>query len=147
MRLTTMTDYALRLLMLLGSQPERIFTIAEVAQIHGISKAHLMKVSHQLGAAGWIDTLRGKGGGIRLGRPAKRINLGEVVRDIESDFRVVECFAPGGSCTLTGNCRLAGVMQGALAAFQRHLDRHTLADLLDPNQAATAVLMFGRGAV
>lgn len=132
MRLTTMTDYALRLLMYLGKQPERLCTIAEVAQAYGISEAHLMKITHQLGTGGWIETLRGKGGGIRLARPATEINLGAVVRGIESDFRLVECFSADSPCTLTGDCRLAGIVHGALAAFQQHLDRYSLADILSP---------------
>lgn len=130
MRLTTMTDYALRLLMHLGWQPDRLCTIAEVAKTYGISEAHLMKITHQLGAAGWIETLRGKGGGIRLGRRPEDIGLGDVVRSIESDFRLVECFGTGSPCTLTGHCRLTGVLDGALEAFHTHLDRFTLADIL-----------------
>jgi len=130
MRLTNMTDYALRLLMYLGNAPGRRCTIAEVAQAYQISEAHLMKITQQLGAAGWIITLRGKGGGIQLARSPAEISLGAVVRDIESDFRVVECFSDQSPCTLTGNCRLAGVMHGALTAFQDHLDRHSLADII-----------------
>lgn len=137
MRLTTMTDYALRLLMYLGRQPDRLCTISEVAQAYGISEAHLMKITHQLGAGGWIETLRGKGGGIRLARAVSEINLGAVVRGIETDFRMVECFASGSACTLVGDCRLAGVVQGALDAFQQYFDRYTLADILAPEPGAS----------
>jgi Rrf2 family nitric oxide-sensitive transcriptional repressor len=139
MRLTTMTDYALRLLMYLGRQPDRLCTISEVAQAYDISEAHLMKITHQLGIGGWIETLRGKGGGIRLARAASDINLGAVVRGIEADFRMVECFASGSACTLTGDCRLAEVVQGALDAFQQHLDRYTLADILVPGPGADVI--------
>lgn len=132
MRLTTMTDYALRLLMYLGRNPDRLCTIAEVAVAHGISEAHLMKITHQLGTGGWIETLRGKGGGIRLARGPEQINIGDVVRGVESDFRLVECFATGSQCTLSGECGLAGIVEDALAAFHAHLDRHTLADILSP---------------
>ncbi|MGE0802145.1 MAG: Rrf2 family transcriptional regulator [Lautropia sp.] len=130
MRLTTMTDYALRLLMYVGQHPERLCTIAEIAQAHRISEAHLMKVTHRLGRRGWIETLRGKGGGMRLAFAPRDINLGEVVRSVEPDFVVVECFAGGSRCALTGQCRLTGVLDGALRAFMAHLDGRTLADLL-----------------
>ena len=130
MRLTTMTDYALRLLMYVGQHPERLCTIAEIAQAHRISEAHLMKVTHQLGRRGWIETLRGKGGGMRLAFAPRDINLGEVVRSVEPDFAVVECLAAGSQCAITGHCRLTGVLDGALRAFMSHLDGCTLADLL-----------------
>lgn len=130
MRLTAMTDYALRLLMYVAQQPERLCTIAEVAEVHAISRAHLMKITHQLGLRGWIETVRGKGGGMRLARRPENINLGAVVRSIEPDFTLVECLSTGSSCTLTGSCGLTGVVQGALLSFMQHLDEHTLADVL-----------------
>ncbi|MEO8155298.1 MAG: Rrf2 family transcriptional regulator [Rhizobacter sp.] len=132
MRLTMMSDYALRLLMYAAQQPDRLCTIAEVAQAYAISEAHLMKVTHQLALAGWLVTVRGKGGGLRLARPPEEINLGAVVRDIEPDFFLVECFASGSTCTLTGHCRLTGVLHNALQGFMDGLDRHTLADILPP---------------
>lgn len=89
-----------------------------------------MKVTHQLGQQGWIETVRGKGGGMRLAHAPQAINLGAVVRSIEPDFALVECFATGSQCTLTGQCRLAGVLEGALQGFMAHLDGFTLADLL-----------------
>lgn len=130
MRLATMTDYALRLLMHVAQRPGRLCTIAEVAQAHGISEAHLMKVTHLLGRKRWIQTVRGKGGGMRLALPASEINLGAVVRSMEPDFDLVECFASGGQCTLSGRCRLTGVLAGAMRGFLAHLDGHCLADLL-----------------
>ena len=102
MRLTTMTDYALRLLMYVAQRPERLCTIAEVAQAYGISEAHLMKVTHQLGLQGWLETVRGKGGGMRLAYPPAKINLGAVVRGVEPDFYLADCFSPNSACTLTG---------------------------------------------
>ena len=130
MRLTSMTDYALRLLMYLAQQPDRLCTIAEVATAHHISEAHLMKITHQLALAGWIETVRGKGGGMRLALPPATIKLGEVVRSMESDFQLVECFGPGNACVITRQCRLTSVLQGALNDFMAHLDGYTLADLL-----------------
>lgn len=132
MRLTAMTDYSLRLLMYVGQHPERLCTIAEIAQVYGVSEAHLMKITHQLGLAGFIETVRGRGGGMRLARPAAEINLGDVVRAIEPDFAIVECFATGNVCSLTGQCRLTGILHGSLMAFLDHLDRYTLADILEP---------------
>jgi Rrf2 family protein len=90
MRLTTMTDYAMRLLMYVAQQPDRLCTIAEVANAYGISEAHLMKITHQLGLSGWLETVRGKGGGMRLAAAPADINVGAVVRSIEPDFYLVE---------------------------------------------------------
>lgn len=132
MRLTSTADYALRLLMYLGHHPQRLCTIAEVAQAYQISEAHLMKITQQLGAAGWIETLRGKGGGIRLAHAPVDIRLGAVVRSVESDFQLVECFAADSACTLTGSCALAHIVRNALDDFFLRLDRHTLADILRP---------------
>ena len=144
MRLTTLTDYALRLLMHVAQQPERLCTIAEVAQRYDISQAHLMKVTHRLAQCGWIETVRGKGGGMRLARPAAEIALGAVVRDMESDFAIVECFGPGTGCALDGQCRLAGVLDAALQDFLRHLDGVSLQDILPRRAAATAPITLQR---
>ncbi len=145
MRLTAMTDYALRLLMHVAQHPQRLGTIAEAAQAHGISETHLMKVTHHLGLLGWIETVRGKGGGMRLARAPQDIRLGAVVRSMEPDFALVECFdapVPGADgacpghgtahpgCRLDGCCALSGVIAGALQSFMQYLDDHTLADVL-----------------
>jgi Rrf2 family nitric oxide-sensitive transcriptional repressor len=139
MRLTNMTDYALRLLMFLAQQPERLCTVAEIASHHDISEAHLRKITHQLALAGWIATVRGKGGGMRLALPPQDIVLGDVVRSMEPDFFIVECFATGGRCLLTGNCNLTRVIDGALSSFMQQLDGHTLADILPTPAQARAV--------
>ena len=120
----------MRLLIYLAQQPERLCTIAEVAGSYTISEAHLMKITHQLGLAGWIATTRGKGGGIRMTREPKDIVLGAVVRTTEPDFFIVECFSTQSNCALTGTCKLTGVMDGALRSFMQYLDGHTLADIL-----------------
>ena len=132
MRLTLMTDYALRLMMHVAQRPGRLCTIAEIAGVHGISEAHLTKVTHLLGRRGWIHTVRGRGGGLQLARAPEQINLGAVVRDVEPDFHLVECFGTGSRCQLTGNCRLSQVLGGAMHQFMAHLDGYTLADLLPP---------------
>lgn len=130
MRLTTMTDYSLRLLMYVAQRPERLCTIAEVARAYDISEAHLMKVTHQLGLGGWLETVRGKGGGMRLAAAPADISLGAVVRSIEPDFFLVDCLGNDAACVLTGRCRLTAIVSGALQSFMQHLDGHTLADLL-----------------
>ena len=139
MRLTTLTDYALRLLMYLAQRPERLCTIAEVAGSYGVSEAHMMKVTHQLGLAGWIETVRGKGGGMRLAHAPQDISLGAVVRSIEPDFFMVECFSTRNACVLTDNCKLTGVIEGALQSFMDHLNRSSLADILPTPNARTAL--------
>jgi len=129
-RLTTLTDYAMRLLMYVAQRPDRLCTIAEVAETYDVSEAHMMKVTHQLGLAGWIETVRGKGGGMRLAHAPQDIPLGAVVRSIEPDFFLVECLSTGNTCVLTGSCKLTGVVEGALRSFMAHLDASTLADIL-----------------
>ncbi len=138
MRLTTMTDYAMRLLMYVAQQPDRLCTIAEVAKVHDISEAHLMKITHQLGLNGWLQTVRGKGGGMRLAAAPVDSNLGAVVRSIEPDFYLVDCLTRDTACSLTGHCKLTGIMSGALQSLMQYLDRYTLADLLPPT-ASSAV--------
>ncbi|MGP1614277.1 MAG: RrF2 family transcriptional regulator [Pollutimonas bauzanensis] len=130
MRLTTMTDYAMRLLMYVGRHPDRLCTISEIAQAYQISEPHLMKITHRLAQQGWIVTLRGKNGGMRLGRRPEDICLGAVVRDTENDLAIVECFVSGNNCTLSGRCGLTGIIEGALQQFLQHLDGYTLADIL-----------------
>lgn len=132
MRLTTMTDYAMRLLMYVAQQPDRLCTIAEVARAYNISEAHLMKITPQLGLNGWLETVRGKGGGMRLAAAPAEISLGAVVRSIEPDFYLVDCLTNDTTCSLTGHCKLTGIMSGALQSLMQYLDAYTLADLLPP---------------
>lgn len=143
MKLSTFSDYSLRVLMYLGQQPGRLATIAEIAQAYGISEAHLMKVVHQLGRAGYLETVRGKGGGMRLGKPAAEIVLGEVIRQTENDFDLAGCFSGEGYCCLQGACRLQGVLDEALKSMFLVLDAYSLADLLVPlhGQAPTLTLL------
>lgn len=135
MRLTTMTDYALRLLLYLGQHPERLCTTAEIAGVYQISEAHLTKITHLLGQQGFIATVRGKGGGMRLAQEPAALSLGALVRAVEPDFQLVECLGEGNSCALTGACRLTSIFKSARDAFLAELDAHTLADLLKPATA------------
>lgn len=131
MRLTVYSDYSLRLLMYLAVRPERLATIAEVASAYGISRAHLTKVAHQLGQMGFVGTVRGKGGGLRLAREPATIGLGDVVRHTEPDFALVPCLTPGdGSCVIQPACVLRHAIEQARDAFLAVLDRYTLADLI-----------------
>jgi Rrf2 family nitric oxide-sensitive transcriptional repressor len=135
MRLTIFTDYSLRVLIYLGTQRAnaRLATIGDIAGAYGISGEHLRKVVHHLAKEGYIETTRGKGGGMRLARAPERINVGTVVRGTEEDFALVECFqATDGKCPIAPVCVLAPALDRALKAFFRELDGHTLADLLAP---------------
>jgi Rrf2 family nitric oxide-sensitive transcriptional repressor len=144
MRLTVYTDYALRLLMFVALKRGELATIQEVADAYGISKNHLMKVTYDLGHHGFLETVRGRGGGFRLARTAERIGLGEIVRQMETDFTMVECFAPAADrCRITGTCRLQGVLCDALNAYLMVLDKYTLADLAGRNPALSRMLLAG----
>jgi len=132
MRLTALTDYALRVLIYAGLHRSRLCTIREIAQSHGISQAHLMKVSQLLAQHGWITTIRGKNGGLQLSQAPELINLGAVVQSIEPNFELVECFGLDNACQLASQCALTFMMHGALKAFLHHLDKYTLADVLTP---------------
>ena len=131
MQLTKHTDYALRVLMFLA-QTEGRSTIHDIAETHGISENHLMKIVNQLARHGFVDTLRGKGGGIRLALAPELIGIGEVVRSTEETLDVLDCLARdyGGSCAIAPSCRLKAVLRDAQQAFLRQLDAHTLEDLL-----------------
>lgn len=132
MRLTLHTDYALRLLMHLALAPERRVTISDVAEAFAISRNHLVKVAHELGKAGFVETVRGRGGGLRLARPAAEIAIGDVVRAMEEDFRIVECFdRDANTCCIAPACRLKRLLRDALEAWASVLDGATLADLVE----------------
>jgi len=142
MRLTTFTDYALRVLLFLATAPEGRGRIADIASAYRISEHHLVKVVHHLGREGLLANTRGRGGGLRLARPASQINVGHVVRTAEEPSVLVECFAPGGNCAITGSCRLAGALQKAHDAFYEVLDGFTLEDLLVRSQRMTQILHY-----
>jgi len=131
MRLTAFTDYGLRVLIYLGVHDDRLATIEEVAGAYGISEHHLVKVVHRLAQHGFVETTRGKGGGIRLAREPEQIQLAQVVRKTEDNLTLVECFDSATSeCRIEPACLLKGILAGALDAFFAALEPYTLADLL-----------------
>lgn len=144
MRLTVYTDFSLRVLMYLALNPERRPTIAEIASSYGISKNHLMKVAYQLGLGGYVETVRGKNGGLRLARDPTEIGLGEVVRRTEPDMALVPCFHPvDAPCVIAPACRLRLALHDARVAFLEVLDGYTLADLVENQNPLAALLAAG----
>jgi Rrf2 family nitric oxide-sensitive transcriptional repressor len=136
MRLTDYTDYALRVMLYLAVRDEGLATIQDISDAYGISKNHLMKVVQRLGELGWIETIRGRNGGLRINDRSLRLSVGEVVRATETDFELVSCFAAEGRaprlCVIEPHCRLKHVFHEARSAFFAELDRHTIADLALP---------------
>lgn len=126
MRLTRYTDYAVRVMIHLAVNDRELVSIAEIAQAYGVSHANLMKVVQDLGEAGYVETVRGRHGGVRLARPASAINVGELVRHTEASFELAEC----GDCRITPACGLKGVLAEAMGAFLAVLDKYAIADLI-----------------
>lgn len=140
MRLTTHTDYALRVLMFLAARPDERATIEEIARVYGISQNHLMKVVNNLARNGWVEAQRGRGGGIKLARDARDITVGAVIRTTEEDFDQVECFRSTNACPITGPCQLRRSLANALDAYLAVLDGVTLASLVQhPRQLLSAL--------
>lgn len=136
MKLTTFSDYTLRVLMYLAIERERLATIPEIAAAYGISENHLMKVVHQLARAKVIESVRGKGGGIRLMRDPAEIRLGQIVRASEGNSAIVECLSSDPcACKIVPACRLAAILVRAFESLYSTLDEYSLADLVkNPNQ-------------
>lgn len=131
MRLTAFTDYALRTLVYLALEPDRLATIDQICAAYDIPKNHLSKVVHLLGSSGWVATVRGKGGGLMLALPPEEISVGQVIRLTENDFQMVECFDKANDrCVLSPACRLKAALREATAAWFAVLDPLTLRDLV-----------------
>ena len=145
MRLTSFTDYSLRVLIYLACEPGRRATIAEIAGAFDVSENHLTKVVHFLGQQGWVATVRGKGGGMTLAREAGEVVVGDVVRQTEDEAMPAECFdEAANTCTIARVCQLKGVLREATEAFHAVLDRYTLADLVHNRAALSRMLFIGR---
>jgi len=130
MHITRYTDYSLRVLIYLAEQGDRLATIQEIADSYEISKNHLMKVVHQLNKKGYIETVRGKKGGMRLHMAPNKINIGVLVRETEQDLNIVECFSSKNTCKITPVCGLKFMFGEALTAFLETLDKYTLEDVI-----------------
>ena len=140
MRLTHYTDYALRLLIYVGVKAPAAGTIADAAAAYGISKNHLMKIAQDLGRAGYLETMRGRGGGLRLALPPESIKIGRVAASCEGKNPLVECFDPiSNQCVITPVCGLIHMLSSAERAFFAELDRHTLADLIGQQDGLLAI--------
>ncbi|GGC17046.1 HTH-type transcriptional regulator NsrR [Novosphingobium endophyticum] len=140
MKLTLFTDYSMRVLLYLAARPDRLCSIAEIAQAYRISQNHLMKVVNDLARSGYVESTRGRGGGIRLGKPPGEINIGVLVRHTEEGFDLVDC----GSCVIAPACGMTGVLKEAVSAFLAVLDRYSLADLMG-KRSDLAFLLAGNG--
>lgn len=145
MRLTLYTDYSLRVLVFLATKPtEELSNIKEIAETYNISKNHLMKVTYELGKMNIIETVRGRNGGIRLAIAPDKINIGEVVRQTEEDFHIVECFdEERNQCIISPACGLKHVLNKALQAYLAVLDEYTLADLVKNQSALLSYFSIG----
>ena len=135
MRLTLYSEYGLRTLIYLGLNPERLCAAGEIAEAYGISTSHLTKVVHALGKAGIVTTVRGRGGGLRLSRPAEEIRLGGVIRALETGLGAPDC----GDCPLEPLCALGDIQEEAVCAFVAVFDRYSVADLIAPGEKLKAL--------
>ncbi|MGH6989136.1 MAG: Rrf2 family transcriptional regulator [Stellaceae bacterium] len=144
MRLTLFTDYCLRVLMFSGTRGDALSTIDEVARHFGISRNHLVKVVHELGRKGYLETVRGKNGGFRLLKKPSQINIGSVVRDAEEELDVVGCLDESDYCPIQQVCILRKALREATKAFLAVLDQYTLDDLLEPRKSLMKLLQFNR---
>jgi Rrf2 family transcriptional regulator, iron-responsive regulator len=139
MKLTRQTDYAIRILMYCSSG-KALVTIREIAAFYGLPETFLFKIVPNLVAAGFIETVRGRGGGIRLSRPADQIRLGSVVQAVEERFELADCFHPGGTdCPLFDKCGLNRALSRALAGFLNILDEYTIEDIARSNSPSSAL--------
>lgn len=131
MRLTLHTDYGLRVLVYLAATPDRVVSTTEIGRAYGISKNHLVRVAQSLRSGGFIELSTGRTGGLTLARPASSIRVGEVVRALEPELRMVECFDKAtNTCPIAPRCALSGAIAGALDAFLAALDRHTIGEVV-----------------
>ena len=143
MRLTQYTDYALRVLLYLAIRPSCLSTIEEIASAYGISKSHLTKVVNQLSELGWVETVRGRNGGLRLSKNSGGLTIGAVVRNTENAFALAQCFTSGSGskvCAIEPRCSLKHVFAAARDAFLAELDKYSVAGLAQPANELASLL-------
>jgi Rrf2 family nitric oxide-sensitive transcriptional repressor len=146
MHLTTFSDYTMRVMMYLGLQHGQLVTISDIAQAYNISENHLMKVVHHLAQHGYIETVRGKGGGLRLVREPDTISIGEMIRSSEGDTGLLPCLDTNGTCCIQPSCKLMGILREAQVALFTVLDKYTLADLLQQEGPLARILIHPKSA-
>ena len=146
MRLTTFSDYSMRVIMYLGLQHGQLVTISDIAKAYHISENHLTKVVHHLAQRGYVETVRGKGGGLRLVRDPGTINIGEMIRDAEGDTGLLPCLDTHDTCCIQSACKLRGILREAQVALYAVLDKYTLADLLQQEAPLAQILMHPKSA-
>ncbi|WP_432453923.1 MULTISPECIES: RrF2 family transcriptional regulator [unclassified Agarivorans] len=144
MQITRYTDYSLRLLIYLAVNKDRLCTIQEIAQSYDISKNHLMKIVQQLNAKGHLLAVRGKNGGLKLNRQTNQIGIGSLVREMEDNSKLVECFGENNRCVITPSCQLKNIFAEAQENFFKTLDAYTLADLLGVNNQYQLTTLLNR---
>jgi Rrf2 family transcriptional regulator, nitric oxide-sensitive transcriptional repressor len=144
MKLSTFTDYSLRVLMYLAANPGQRATIAQVSQAFDVSENHMVKVVHSLGRAGWLANVRGKGGGLELAVAPEKIVIGQVVRHTEGRAVMAECFEEGNECNITTECHLKGVLAEAAKAMYTVMDGYTIADVVKNKRQLAKVLFIHR---
>ncbi|HTH61753.1 MAG TPA: Rrf2 family transcriptional regulator [Paraburkholderia sp.] len=144
MRLTDYTDYSLRVMLYLALKRDALVTIQEISDAYAISKNHLMKIVQQLGELGWVETIRGRNGGLRLAESSLTLTVGDVVRATEHDFALVGCFETDRdahrACVIEPQCRLKHVLDAARVAFLAELDRHTIGEIAQPAAPLASLL-------
>lgn len=129
MQLTSFTDYALRTLMYLAARPEEMSSVKEISEHYGISRNHLVKVAHRLSQLGYIETTKGKGGGVQIAKGAENLRLGDLISHLEPNMNIVECFdAKTNTCRITNSCQLKHYLFEASQNFLRTMNKYTLAD-------------------
>ncbi len=144
MRLTVQSDYALRAMMYLAVRTERLATVAGISDHYGVSRNHMTKVLHHLVQGGFVESVRGRSGGVRLAAPAEQIFVGQIVRYLEAEGALVECFrSDGGDCLLSSDCRLKLVLAEAVEGFYGVLDRYSIQSLLSHDGALLTLLSDG----
>ena len=142
MQLTKFTDYGLRALIFIGNKDDDLSTVSEISEFYNISYNHLIKVIHKLSKLGIIETFKGKGGGVKLAKDPAKINLGQLIRQLETGPVLVECFSEKGNCKINFACRLKGILARALENFYKELEKFCLKDILKPIKINDDIFKF-----